>query len=361
MRTWIHCAASSGKAVCVRRIALALALAPLLGCGNGVDGKPIPPPTTPAPAPELPPEPEPAQVTGVEVAEVGVDFVRWTWDPVEGATRYQVLVYPDGGKIRNDPVTTEETFFQLDGLEPSQGVGVRVRAIGQGADGPEGWPWSGFAFAEALPPPPRECSHERERAENYSDFVSEWDGTPFRLDVIRLFPGFVAEADLDALLVPVAQLDAKIERQLGYRIVEMGEVIPVPEGTPPDWNKDIRNYHRTCPLPRESGQVQFFYLDDVVPPAPNAGAVAFTRCGSFAITKYRVGNGWPCPGCDWGGPTMHELFHLFGFAHIDGYDPEEGHGVVMSRALDDSSNWPGAQSVTWQDIDALRCIFPEGG
>ena len=58
---------------------------------------------------------------------------------------------------------------------------------------------------------------------------------------------------------------------------------------------------------------------------------------------------------------MHELFHLFGFAHIDGYDPERVDGVVMSRALDDSSNWPGAQSVTWQDIDALRCIFPEGG
>ena len=53
---------------------------------------------------------------------------------------------------------------------------------------------------------------------------------------------------------------------------------------------------------------------------------------------------------------MHELFHVFGFAHIDDYDGRQG--VPMSRALDDGAEAPGTQSATWADIDTLRCIFP---
>ena len=210
-------------------------------------------------------------------------------------------------------------------------------------------------------PPPRTCTDERERAQSYSDFVSEWNGSPFRVDLIGHFPDFVTRADLEGLLVPIALLDAKIERQLGYRLVEMGEVIPLPEDTPPDWNRDIRKYHRTCPLPREEGQALFFYLDDLIPSRPNAGAVAFTRCGSFAMTQARPGNGWPGPAGDWGGPSVHELFHLFGFAHTDDYESlNNARGVPMSRTLYKSSGRRGAEAATWGDIDLLHCIFPNG-
>ena len=67
----------------------------LSACGaGGGDGKPIPPPTSPEPpaAPEPQPEPEPVPVTGIEVAEVGPDFIRWTWDPLVGVLSYQALV-----------------------------------------------------------------------------------------------------------------------------------------------------------------------------------------------------------------------------------------------------------------------------
>ena len=337
---------------CLRSSLLLLAA----GCGGGADGKPIAPPTAPGPRPA----PSPVTVTGIKATELGPDFILWTWHPAEGALRYELQVYPDGG-YDWDEYDTVEPSFRVDDLTPGAAVKMRVR-VGETASGRVSWPWSEFVLSETHPPPPRECSDERERAERQSRFILEWDGTPFRVDVVRDFPDFVTEADLEGLLGPVSLLADKIERQLGYPIVERGEVIPVPDGTPPGWNKDRSTYRRTCPLRRERGQIHFIYLDQVVDtPRGQAGAVADPRCGSFSIVKTEVGigHGWPRPRHDWGGPTMHELFHVLGFAHIETNYPDRG--VTMTRALDDSAATPGAQSATWADIDALRCIFSEGG
>ena len=121
-------------------------------------------------------------------------------------------------------------------------------------------------------PPPRECTDEQERAVTSSPvLLPRWDGTPFRVDMIRNFPEFVTEEDLVQLLAPVGLLADKIERQLGYRIVEMGEVIPVPDGMPPGWNEDEAAFRRNCPLPRDRGQVLGFYMNDVNGGVPAAG------------------------------------------------------------------------------------------
>ncbi len=302
--------------------------------------------------------PEPGPVTGVKAVERGSDFIVWAWDPWPGATLYQILLYMDGGYEREVHYRSEPSF-RLEGLEPGGAarIIVRVREI---AGERVSWPGSVAVQTETLPPPPRRCTNERRLALRYSDFVSEWDGTPFRVDVVGDFPDYVTETDLESLLVPVGLLEDKIEAQLGYRIVEMGDVIPVPDGTPPGWNGDEKTYNRTCPLSRDRGQIHFIYLDKTIDtPRGQAGAVAFPRCGSFAIVKTESGIGHDWPGRDWGGPTMHELFHVFGFAHIEDYDGRRG--VPMSRALDDSAATLGAESAIWVDIDYLRCIFPEGG
>ena len=223
---------------------------------------PPPPPEPepePAPAPEpepeplAPPDPEPGTVTGVEVADVGPDFVLWSWDSVPGAIRYQVRVYPNG-RYEWDLVQVEEPSLLVDELEPGGAVAIRVRAVADSG----GLPWSEYVLAETLPPTARVCTNERELAARYSRFVSEWDGTPFRVDLIRDdFPEFVTEAGLVALLDPVRLLADKIEQQLGYRIVERGAVISAPEGTPSDWNEDIIEFGRTCPVPRERGTSPF--------------------------------------------------------------------------------------------------------
>ena len=180
--------------------------------------------------------------------------------------------------------------------------------------------------------------------------------------MIRNFPDFVTEADIASLLAPVGLLADKIERQLGYQILEMGEVIPIPRGTPPGWDEDTLAFRRNCPLPRDRGHILGFYMDDVLESAPSAGAQAHPRCGAFTYLRPGVGRRWPCSGCSKDGATVHEIFHVLGFVHADDYDfLERGDGVAMSEQLTDSDRWRGADAVTWADIDLLRCIFPQGG
>ena len=215
--------------------------------------------------------------------------------------------------------------------------------------------------------PLQECTDERERAERFSDLVPEWDGTPFRVDLISNFPDFVTEANLVELLAAVGLLADKVERQLGYRIVEMGEVIPIPAGIRQGWDIEAVEGRegRSCLLPRETGQILGFYGNTTSPRGVNAPAEASTKgdCQYFFYLPPAVGMGdrWPFyQGC-LDGITIHETFHMFGFVHSDSYDLlEKGEGVAMSTVLNSASG-AGAHAATWPDIDLLRCIFPEGG
>ena len=86
-------------------------------------------------------------------------------------------------------------------------------------------------------PTPRECSIERREARLYKGGpppVLEWDGTPIRVDIVDNFPSFVTHDDLYELLAPIGDAADAIEAQLGYRIIEMGDIVPVPAGVRPD-------------------------------------------------------------------------------------------------------------------------------
>ena len=219
-------------------------------------------------------------------------------------------------------------------------------------------------------PQPRACTNERQFALNFSSFVREWDGTPFRVDMIRNFPDVANEADLVELLDAVGLLADKIEDQLGYRILEMSDVIPVPEGMRPGWNEDEQRFRRTCPLPRDRGQIHGFYMDDVNHGSPEADAQA--NCGSSFSYLQPFLTYWPCRGCEddrtpppynhfVDGVTHHEIFHVLGYIHTEDYDPDTTTvGVPMSLTLR-GAQAPDAEAVLWADIDLLRCVFPQGG
>ena len=139
----------------------------------------------------------------------------------------------------------------------------------------------------------RSCGNERNLAMNFSKTVREWDGTPFRVDMVRSFPDFVSDDDLWELLRPIARLADQIEQQLGYRIVEMGSVIDVPEGAASNWNTDYEYYWRNdsnnALLPRETGQILVFCMDDDNPRdwdgrggSPHA---AHGCCGTISYNK----------------------------------------------------------------------------
>ena len=347
--------------------AAALSLLPA-GCGGGMEGTPVAPPTTPAPAPapEPPPEPPepPDRVTGMRLVEVGKTFIEWAWDPVEGATGYEVEVFlaltPPGQ--RGEPIITVEPAVRAEDLEPGTAYEIYARAIREAEGGRAAGQWSaGFGSVETVPTgPPLPCTDERQRGLTHSPWVRWWDGTPYRVDIISNFPEGVSEADVAQLLEAITALDEKIERQLGYRIVEMGEVIPVPEGAPPGWNTDEEDYRATCPVLADPGQIIAFYMADENHGAPGTWGQANNECGSFSYMRPMMAL-WPCPGCNRDGLTLHELFHVLGFVHETDYDfLERGEGVPMTGVLS-WSDGEGASTVLWQDIDYLRCIFPEGG
>ncbi len=111
------------------------------------------------------------------------------------------------------------------------------------------------------------------------------------------FPDSVSDADIAQLLEPVALLDEKIEEQIGCRIVEVGEVIPVPDGAPQGWNEDEQRYRRTCPVLADEGQILGFTMDDENHGSPEAQGQANSSCGTFSYLR-PVLEIWPCPGCE---------------------------------------------------------------
>ena len=202
--------------------------------------------------------------------------------------------------------------------------------------------------------------------------VREWDGSPFRVDIVRNFPQFVSDADLQQLLDPVGRLADQIEKQLGYRIVEMGTLIEVPSGAPAGWDQEYDRFSQSSRL-RVPGQILVSYMNDDNPQDwdGRGGSImsAHPCCGTISYNKRAMGPWWtgddPCCQGNANGRAgeviVHELFHLLGFKHA--FDQFELVGVEMSRGGLDRPWETRSQTykATWSDVDNLRCIFPEGG
>ena len=210
----------------------------------------------------------------------------------------------------------------------------------------------------APPPAPRVCTDERERARAFLGAVlpGEWDGTPFSVDLFDHFPA-IAGADYPARqLEEVAGLADQIEGQLGYRIIEAGGVVPPPRDLPADWNDGSNDGVKYCEQWRKPGQIVGVHLESLPPGHRGGGALAASPWCAFVT--YYVGDG-PLTGAaaDAGRTAIvHELFHLFGFEHLDDLGRD---GIPMSRSLTYESG--GGFRAGFDDIDALRCVFPEGG
>ena len=153
----------------------------------------------------------------------------------------------------------------------------------------------------------------------------------------------------------------------------MGDLIEVPARAPAGWNQDFDRYLQNDLLPRERGQLLAFYLDDDndFPWGGRTGSPlsAHVCCGTTSYHKRTVGPMWtgdhPCCQDDAnqdireGEAIVHELFHLLGFVQDDVPD----RGVRMSLGALDQP-WLSGSLVyfaAWQDMEALRCIFPAGG
>ena len=220
----------------------------------------------------------------------------------------------------------------------------------------------------------RDCSIERREVGRHPAgfLLDEWDGTPFRVDIVRNFPSFVTDEDLLEQLEPFRSLADDIEEQVGYRILEMGEIVPVPPGMPRGWNTDYHRYGEApYVLPRKRGQLLAFYMDDDSSFWDHRGGspnVAFTYTGTTSYNRRTMGKWWrdedPCCAGRWSGNgrhgagLLHEVAHLLGFEHPD--VPFGTPGVRMAWGSL-SAPWLSGSSVHFfaeKDIEVLKCIFP---
>lgn len=288
-----------------------------------------------------------ARVVGLRVAELTRNSVLWVWEPTEGATSYQILVVAFRNDVDQDRTLAdvEDPSFLGEGLEPGMKVDIRVRAVAETAEGQARGPWSNWVSTTTWPetwPAPRDCTDEREQAlsfgrAGYSEgppvLIEEWNGTPFRF---YFTPGANEEERQAARhsLNLVRDFAEQLKNQIGYTIVEVGGWIENVE-----WSLEERD----CSW-RRTGQITGVMV-------PGGKGDWDLRCA-----LYEEGTGALTHGFG----TVHELFHLFGFAHSPEshtFQPGVG-GIPMSLDL---TNGSGGFGDTFEDRDALRCIFPKGG
>ena len=186
-------------------------------------------------------------------------------------------------------------------------------------------------------PRPRRCTDEQRRARGrHPILVEEWIGTPFTFYFSLAGTPEGLRAEVDRVLEAAERLSERIEDQIGYAIFEVGGLLEAPRVKHPVRSSQCRW--------RSRGQIVATY---------DERAQASYECALWAGALDFAN-----------GTVAHNTFHLFGFDHhpIDWQGPGMyDKGVFMSRRLTGVYVDEEDVGVSFEDVDALRCIFPKRG
>lgn len=300
-------------------------------------------------------------------------FSPWVEDdfPPERLSWLQRFEY----EVAPDDKDRDGISIAADGFDLSQGallngsgaeVEVEIRAVAPVRDSPDP-----VAPGEALDshrvigtPEPRVCTNERELALNKGFesgvsqiLVHEWSGEPFRFYWDDSIPADL-RGHAESVFELVERVSRAIEDQIGYSVLEVGGWVDEADrgfGFSENniWPCDGWRPPQRAPVARaRPGRIVATVHPNEIPESlaaarPHCGMI-FWSAGVLDEDTYTA--------------ASHEIFHLFGFVHSP-YRPQQtqsppGEGVPMSRSLSAGSR-NGLGGVTFEDMDALRCIFPE--
>ena len=307
-----------------------------------------------------PPEP-PDQPTGVRVAERGPDFLVWTWDPVGGATSYQGHAFAAGTPPEERPplLVIPEPTFRVDGLEPGAVMGFYVRAIRETAGGRAAGTWSKQTIAQALPPPARACTDQRDRALTLSyghrQVVHEWDPDRpirFRVDAGPIIEGGrrIGHPDFleEKVLQPLRDMARRLEERLGYTVMESPDVGPggADNTVRVAWRDHV--HVPTWAGDRCPPNVGSPWNAQGTPPAVFLNRYIFDPeivCSPYEQNRVQE-------------TIIHELAHVFGMGHSAGYSYYDPDDLAMSEPLTVMTGGKSDNFLLAEDLDNIGCVFP---
>ncbi len=328
-------------------------------CGTGTDGKPVAPPTTPEPAPA----PAPPGIPIVRLAERGPGFLVWEWDPVEGATGYQVVVSLDDTPASERPPAefTEDTTFRVGGIEAGVPMRIYVRAIRETAGGQAEGSWSQYVVSWTNDDlrPLMACTDQRERAlifrSGEPQVVREWQ--PDRPIRFRVDAGPIIEGGLrivrpnfleEEILGPLRDMARRLEERLGYPVMDPDAL---PGGN--DYTVTVRwRDHVWSPgwgEPQCPGHVGSPWNAQASPPATFMNRYFFDpeiTCGGYVGHRDSE-------------TIIHELGHVFGMDHDPRVDEHTPPGsLAMSDPLTRIIGGDSDAFLLVEDLDNIGCVFP---
>ena len=267
-----------------------------------------------------PPEP-PANPTGLSISDVGIDFLEWTWDPVEGATSYEVSRFnPDSPpSFPYIYLDNPEPLHRWEGLPPNERVGINVRAVAENAAGRAVsdliGPTSGWTLPPRFTPSPLFLDPRFDRdfwqqlAFNTHDCPTDLvcAGGPLdkrRLRVLRHIPSFYIETHDDSGTPTFS----------GSEIAAMRRIIPpaVEALTGMPYTGEIREGARPTRGSIREGWVRVGQ-DPHLDRACGVGSVG-EPAGVIKMPAPGAREGWE--DCRFEPNFAHEIGHVMGFWHV---------------------------------------------
>ena len=252
----------------------------------------------------------------------GISIGTDAFDFTEGA-----IALRDGSEVNVEIISiTPAEHFDTGGINPRRRWAATTQP---GFDIPE--------HPVAGRPVPRVCTDERQRARGrYPILVEEWDGTPFTFYFSTNGMPSHRQAEAERVLVTAERLAERIEEQNGYPLFVVGGFLEDPSARYPT--------SRSCAW-RDPGQIVAFYYENS---QVNHGCAM-----------------WGGPVTRWSnGSNSLQTFHLFGFDYSPN-DWRKTHDYWKGywRSLRLTGVYVDEEdiAVTFEDVDALRCIFPDGG